>query len=128
MVGPTATAVTEYPTSSSVAATWRPLPTVGALPKTVVASPAPQTGEAPAEIVQAAVRAALDLIGLPEGSPVRVVRAEAILWPDGSLGCPEPGVVYTQAEVPGYWVELDVDDRHVDFRFGTAGVPVLCAR
>jgi hypothetical protein len=31
-----------------------------------------------------------------------LVRAERVTWPDGSLGCPEPGRMYTQALVPGY--------------------------
>lgn len=28
--------------------------------------------------------------------------AEAVTWPDGSLGCPQPGRMYTQALVPGW--------------------------
>ncbi|CAD5369228.1 exported hypothetical protein [Rubrivivax sp. A210] len=29
-------------------------------------------------------------------------EAEAVTWPDGSLGCPQPGRMYTQALVPGW--------------------------
>jgi hypothetical protein len=29
-------------------------------------------------------------------------NAEQVAWPDGSLGCPEPGQMYTQMIVPGY--------------------------
>lgn len=38
---------------------------------------------------------------------VRIARAEAVTWRDGSLGCPRPGLAYTQALVPGWrlWVE-----------------------
>jgi hypothetical protein len=35
-------------------------------------------------------------------SAVVLTRAERVSWPDGSLGCPEPGRMYTQALVPGY--------------------------
>ncbi len=56
-----------------------------------------------------------------------VVRAEAIEWPDGSLGCPEPGVVYTQAVVPGYWVELVSGDDRYDYRLTAEGDFVRCA-
>jgi hypothetical protein len=28
---------------------------------------------------------------------IRVVHSEAVTWRDGSLGCPEPGRLYTQA-------------------------------
>jgi hypothetical protein len=39
-----------------------------------------------------------------------VVQAEAVTWPDGALGCPEPGIVYTQALVPGYWVVVEAEE------------------
>lgn len=35
-------------------------------------------------------------------SEVVVARAERVTWPDGSLGCQQPGRMYTQALVPGY--------------------------
>jgi hypothetical protein len=35
-------------------------------------------------------------------SAVVLARAEQVTWPDGSLGCPEPGKLYTQMLVPGY--------------------------
>ncbi len=37
---------------------------------------------------------------------IETVRAEAVTWNDGSLGCAQPGMVYTQALVDGYHVEL----------------------
>lgn len=35
-------------------------------------------------------------------SAVVLARAEQVTWPDGSLGCPRPGEMYTQAQVPGF--------------------------
>jgi hypothetical protein len=35
-----------------------------------------------------------------------IVRRESVIWSDGSLGCPEPGMMYTQALVDGYWVAI----------------------
>ena len=57
---------------------------------------------------------------------VRVVRAEQVTWNDGSLGCPQPDVVYTQALVDGYWVVVGAGGDTYDFRMGQAGMPVLC--
>jgi hypothetical protein len=34
---------------------------------------------------------------------IQFVAAESKTFPDASLGCPEPGVQYAQAQVPG-WV------------------------
>lgn len=38
---------------------------------------------------------------------ISVVTIEAANWRDGSLGCPEPGKVYTQATTSGYEVILE---------------------
>jgi hypothetical protein len=53
--------------------------------------------------------------GVPRGQ-LEVKRAEAVTWPDGSLGCPEPGVLYTQALVDGFWVEVRAGDAVLDYR------------
>ncbi len=45
-----------------------------------------------------------------------IERAEAVTWPDGGLGCPEPGMMYTQVLVDGYWVEIRAGDQTYDFR------------
>ena len=38
---------------------------------------------------------------------VKVLTVESVTWSDGSLGCPEPGMMYTQALVRGYRVRVD---------------------
>lgn len=38
---------------------------------------------------------------------VKVLSVESVTWSDGSLGCPEPGMMYTQALVRGYRVRVD---------------------
>jgi hypothetical protein len=40
---------------------------------------------------------------------VTVEGFAAVTWSDGSLGCPQPGMMYTQALVPGYQLVLSVD-------------------
>lgn len=37
---------------------------------------------------------------------VQVLAVEAVEWPDTSLGCPEPGMMYAQVITPGYRVRL----------------------
>ena len=57
---------------------------------------------------------------------VVVVKAERVTWSDGSLGCPQPGMAYTQALVPGYWVVIDVDGVAYDYRVSARGGFRLC--
>jgi hypothetical protein len=53
--------------------------------------------------------------------------AEQVTWPDGAIGCPEPGGMYTQALVPGYRIVIDTPDGEVAFHGETGGLPVRCA-
>ena len=60
-------------------------------------------------------------------SGATVVKAEAVEWPDGSLGCPELGVMYMQVVTPGYQVVLGLDGTSYDYRVaGEGDVIRLC--
>jgi hypothetical protein len=85
----------------------------------------PVTGEVPTGILNAILQ---DLAERTDTTPeqISVVRAQAVVWNDGSLGCPQPGVMYTQALVDGYWVELEVDGQTFDYRAARTGYFVLC--
>jgi hypothetical protein len=55
-----------------------------------------------------------------------IVRAEPVVWNDGSLGCPEPGMMYTQALINGYWVVINAAGQTYDFRVDSGGRFQLC--
>jgi hypothetical protein len=57
---------------------------------------------------------------------VTIVRAQAVTWNDGSLGCPEPDQMYTQALVPGFWLVLKAGEQEFDFRAAQSGTVRLC--
>ena len=61
-----------------------------------------------------------------EPDELEVISAEQVTWPDGSLGCPEPGMSYTQALVDGSKVALGHDDRVYMYHAGDDGQPFLC--
>lgn len=67
-------------------------------------------------------------LGAGESARVNLtlVRAEPVIWPDGSLGCPQPGVFYTQALVEGMWVVYDVGGAQFDYRVDQRGRFFLC--
>ena len=58
---------------------------------------------------------------------ITVQSAEQVQWSDGSMGCPAPDTMYTQAIVDGYEILLNVDGQVYDYRVSDAGVVVLCA-
>jgi len=55
-----------------------------------------------------------------------IVRAQSVIWSDGSFGCTEPGMMYTQILVNGYWVVIEAAGQKYDFRAGSAGNFRLC--
>jgi hypothetical protein len=85
----------------------------------------PATGEVPSAILADLVADAAERTG-KEPEAIEVVQAEAVTWNDGSLGCPEPGMFYTQALVDGYHVILRAGDEELDYRVGAQGGFRLC--
>lgn len=59
-------------------------------------------------------------------SSITVVVAHELTWPDGSLGCPEPGGMYTQALVDGYRIELTDGDTVYPYHGAVGRPPFLC--
>jgi len=43
--------------------------------------------------------------GVNRGS-IAVIKVEAVDWPDTSLGCPQPDMMYAQVITPGYRIVL----------------------
>ncbi|MCG8349778.1 MAG: hypothetical protein MI924_18595 [Chloroflexales bacterium] len=94
-------------------------------------SPAPPTaaavlGEVPADLMAKIIDDLADRTGA-ERSAIVTVASEFTTWNDGSLGCPQPGMEYTQAQVDGYRVVLRVGATEYDYRSSTRGFFFLCS-
>jgi len=76
-------------------------------------------------VTEAALVDATRLTGV-ERAKLVVVDAEAVTWQDGSLGCPQEGMQYTMALVPGYRVRIQAGDRLLDYHAGARGGLALC--
>ena len=60
-------------------------------------------------------------------SAVVVSDAEQVTWPDGSLGCPQPGMMYTQTLVPGFRLTAKTTGGSLRYHADTRGNLVTCA-
>lgn len=78
-----------------------------------------------ASVVDAALADAATRSGLP-AAQLEVASALSVTWADASLGCPRPGLLYTQALVPGYRVRVKAGAEVWDYRAGERGALVLC--
>lgn len=62
------------------------------------------------------------------GAPrdVTVVSATPEIWPDASLGCPQPDMLYAQVVTPGFRVVVDVGGEQIEFHADERGNVVRC--
>jgi hypothetical protein len=57
---------------------------------------------------------------------ISVVSAEPVVWPDGGLGCPQPGMVYPQVLRDGMRIILSAGGREYHYHNGEGRPPFLC--
>ena len=57
---------------------------------------------------------------------IELLSFELKEWPDGSLGCPQPGLNYTQVPQDGYLIRLLANDKTYDYHGGVTRDPFLC--
>jgi len=74
------------------------------------------------------VTAMTDLVARLGVAPdaIEVVLIEEVTWPDGSVGCPQPGMRYTQALVNGSRIVLRVGGIDYQYNSGGARGPFYC--
>jgi len=117
------------PLATPAPATTAPQPTRPQQPE-MVDTPAPtlpaEDIKVPDEVMKVVEADLIARFGsLP--ADLRVTRFEAVVWNDGSLGCPQPGVFYTQATVDGYSLVLQSGETTYDYHIGSLkSQPVLC--
>lgn len=122
---PEATAVPPQPTQENQPIRQTPLatPAVETVPTTETT---PVVEELPEEIMTAVFEDLMAETAVTQAS-ISVRQAEAVVWNDGSLGCPQPGEVYTMMPVEGYQIVLEANGRTYDYHVADTGYFVLCA-
>jgi hypothetical protein len=89
-----------------------------------VVAPVTGTPDIPAETAALIAAIAADL-GVPPES-VQVVTMEPRDWPDSSLGCPQPDMLYAQVITPGYLVLVEVSGERIEYHTDQRGTVVRC--
>ncbi|NND81850.1 MAG: hypothetical protein HKN50_05405 [Gammaproteobacteria bacterium] len=83
------------------------------------------SGEVPDKLLDMIIDSLMSSNGA-QRDEVTVQSAADIVFNDGSLGCPKPGQIYTQAQVPGYRVILEYRGQQFDYRATRKGYFILC--
>ena len=84
-----------------------------------------RTDEVPEELLNKIIADLAERTGIPSDR-ILVIQSQATIWNDGSLGCPQPGVFYTQALVNGFWVILEAEGQKYDYRASESGYFFIC--
>jgi hypothetical protein len=79
----------------------------------------------PASVAEAVLADAAKRTGMARASLV-LESVQAVTWSDGSLGCPQPGMNYTMALVPGYRIRVRAGEQLLDYHASRRGYFVLC--
>lgn len=64
-------------------------------------------------------------LGVPEDE-IKVLEARPVVWPDASLGCPQPGMFYIQILVEGGLIRLEAGGQEYNYHIGDNAEPFLC--
>ena len=57
---------------------------------------------------------------------IEVLEARAVVWPDSSLGCPQPGMEYLQVPQDGSLILLGFEGKVYEYHSGGGRDPFLC--
>ena len=57
---------------------------------------------------------------------IKISGATPVNWRSGALGCPKPGMSYTEALVAGIWINLRVDNTVYRYHAAANGQPLYC--
>jgi len=93
---------------------------------TAQASPPPATeADQSAEFVALAIADLATRLGM-NPSQIEVESVTQQTWPDGSLGCPQPDMRYTQSPADGLLIELLAGGQTYAYHSGGTRLPFLC--
>jgi hypothetical protein len=59
---------------------------------------------------------------------ITLIEARTMVWPDGGLGCPRPGMMYTQMQQDGALIRLRAQGQEFAYHSGGSRPPFLCER
>lgn len=81
----------------------------------------------PSPLVASAITDLAQRLSIDERE-ITLVSFENVTWRDGSLGCPQPGMMYTQALVDGTRIVLSANNLQFNYHTGGNRGPFLCER
>lgn len=60
-------------------------------------------------------------------SQIDLVEAKDVVWPDASLGCPRPGLIYAQVLTPSFLIQLKAHEQVYEYHTDMQQTVILCS-
>ena len=57
---------------------------------------------------------------------ITIVDAKDVTWPNSSLGCPQPGMLYAEVLTPGYLILLNANGKDYEYHAGKSSDAFYC--
>lgn len=57
---------------------------------------------------------------------IDLLEATSVVWPDGSLGCPQEGMLYAQVLTPGYLIRLQWGEQEFEYHASRGTTVIFC--
>jgi len=119
----TTATITPAPLQRETSLVGSPIPAQGTTPGT--AAPPPIYDPVLQPLVSQAVADLAQRLSL-EPTHIEVLEARAVVWPDASLGCPQPGMRYIQVPQDGALVRLQAAGQGYEYHSGGGCGLFLC--
>jgi hypothetical protein len=55
-----------------------------------------------------------------------LLETTSVVWPDASLGCPQPGMTYAQMLTPGYLILVEASGKIYEYHANKATYVIFC--
>ena len=90
--------------------------------------PQPEPDDPPSRALVAKARADLQRRLSVKTDEIELLEFKAVVWPDSSLGCPRPGMAYTQVQRDGVLIRFTAQGRIFNYHGGSGRDPFLCEK
>jgi hypothetical protein len=88
-------------------------------------SPTIPAGAGLQNLIDKAIADLAQWLSIP-ATQIKVVEATLVVWPDSSLGCPQPGMAYAQVLTPGYLILLEADGKLYEYHANRDTYVIFC--
>ena len=121
------TACSPVSTPLSTQNEMQPIPNTpkGKIPLMTPTTSTPSDAPGMPNLIENTKRDLAQMLNISE-SEINILEAKDVVWPNSSLGCPQPGTTYTQVLTDGFLIRLEVDGNIYEYHTDADKQIIFC--